>query len=260
MSTSTLVNSEIDINSQKQPNWRNRLVKRLEHAFWNQYARFYDNLSKYFLPYQALVVEVCDHVEHNSNRQPLRILDAGCGTGNYTWELTRRGNHVIGIDNSPVMLDHAEAKRKTDAHYPDFRQHDLATPLPFDPNSFDAALCVHVLYTMQNPRAFLQQLRTVVHQQGCVVLVTLQRPVDLIGSITDSLKVDGWRAKLQILRAAVGVALLNMIINLKQRQGVYQLMNEVQLGAAITEAGFSVITTATTYTRGVSALVVGGKP
>ncbi|HEX7780809.1 MAG TPA: class I SAM-dependent methyltransferase, partial [Vicinamibacterales bacterium] len=34
-----------------------------------------------------------------------RVLDAGCGTGRYAWELARRGYRVHGVDVSPELLD-----------------------------------------------------------------------------------------------------------------------------------------------------------
>ena len=37
-------------------------------------------------------------------RPPARILDAGCGTGNYARELARRGYRVVGVDASPRLL------------------------------------------------------------------------------------------------------------------------------------------------------------
>jgi SAM-dependent methyltransferase len=33
------------------------------------------------------------------------LLDAGCGTGRYAWELARRGYRVHGVDLSPELLD-----------------------------------------------------------------------------------------------------------------------------------------------------------
>ena len=39
-----------------------------------------------------------------------RILDAGCGNGRVAVELSRRGKHVVGIDNDADMLDLAKAK------------------------------------------------------------------------------------------------------------------------------------------------------
>lgn len=40
----------------------------------------------------------------------LRLLDLGCGTGNHTLPLARRGHRVTGIDRSPGMLARARVK------------------------------------------------------------------------------------------------------------------------------------------------------
>lgn len=47
------------------------------------------------------------------SEQPVRVLDAGCGTGRIAIELAARGFEVVGVDLDPVMLD--EARRKAPA-------------------------------------------------------------------------------------------------------------------------------------------------
>ncbi len=42
--------------------------------------------------------------------QPVRVLDAGCGTGRVAIELARRGCRTVGVDLDPAMLDQARAK------------------------------------------------------------------------------------------------------------------------------------------------------
>lgn len=45
---------------------------------------------------------------------PKRLLDLGCGTGNHTLPLTRRGHSVVEIDRSRFMLERARAKASAD--------------------------------------------------------------------------------------------------------------------------------------------------
>jgi SAM-dependent methyltransferase len=56
----------------------------------------------------------CDLIESAIRRfgqGPVQsILDMGCGTGNHTIPLTRRGYSVTGLDLSPEMLSHARQK------------------------------------------------------------------------------------------------------------------------------------------------------
>src|SRR5882724_4091813 len=51
-------------------------------------------------------------------RPPARILDAGCGTGNYARALARLGYRVVGVDRSVRLL--ADARAKTVAAGPVF--------------------------------------------------------------------------------------------------------------------------------------------
>jgi SAM-dependent methyltransferase len=59
------------------------------------------------------------------------VLDLGCGTGNHTIPLARRGYKVTGIDRSSEMLEHAHEKLLTDQETvinpPIFMQSDLCS-------------------------------------------------------------------------------------------------------------------------------------
>ena len=69
-----------------------------------------------------------------------RVLDAGCGTGQLTYEIAQAGARVLGIDNSAAMIEQARQ------NYPEieFRQSDI-TALPFR-NEFDAVFSNAVLH------------------------------------------------------------------------------------------------------------------
>ena len=84
-------------------------------------------------------------------RPPARILDAGCGTGNYARALARRGFRVVAVDRSPRLLAAARTGRAPASARPTFRRADLLTYRPALP--FAAALCRGVLNDVLAGRA-----------------------------------------------------------------------------------------------------------
>ena len=89
-------------------------------------------------------------------RPPARLLDAGCGTGNYARALARLGYHVVGVDRSPALLtaaraNNARAKNARRAGRPAFVRADLRTYRPAAP--FAAVLCRGVLNDVLDGRA-----------------------------------------------------------------------------------------------------------
>jgi ubiquinone/menaquinone biosynthesis C-methylase UbiE len=95
-----------------------------------------------------------------------RALDLGCGTGNYTLELKRRGFDVIGLDASEGMLKVARAKGlhciEGDAY-----------SLPFADGSFDLVLSVTMFEFIREPERVLEEVHRVLRPGGEVVIGTM---------------------------------------------------------------------------------------
>lgn len=71
---------------------------------------------------------------------PQRILDAPCGAGRHSIELSRRGYDVLGVDFNPNVLAAAQATAQSQGLEAVFEQHDLRQ-LNFEAE-FDVALCL----------------------------------------------------------------------------------------------------------------------
>jgi SAM-dependent methyltransferase len=86
--------------------------------------------------------------------KPLRelvVLDAGCGTGNYTQAIVDQVGHVEALDMSRGMLDAARAKLAPEAARGRVRFHQGSiSRLPFDAESFDAAMINQVLHHLDD--------------------------------------------------------------------------------------------------------------
>lgn len=80
----------------------------------------------------------------------VRVLDAGCGTGNYALVLARHVGHVTALDINERMLAEAHAKAVA-AQLGDrieFRSGELLD-LPFDAGSFNAVMFNQVLHHLE---------------------------------------------------------------------------------------------------------------
>ena len=95
-----------------------------------------------------------------------RVLDVGCGPGALTEELVRRAGagSVVAVDPSSSFV---AANRQRNPGV-DVRQ-AAAETLPFDDDSFDAALAQLVVHFMADPLAGLREMKRVTRPGGAVV-------------------------------------------------------------------------------------------
>ena len=99
----------------------------------------------------------------------MKILDVGCGTGNFSLELARLGARVTGIDISEPMLTRARSKAQSECLAIDFRRAD-ARRLPFDDNAFDAVVSVTALEFVPDLREALTEAFRVLKPGGRLVV------------------------------------------------------------------------------------------
>jgi SAM-dependent methyltransferase len=95
------------------------------------------------------------------------VLDVACGPGFYAEELVAGGARVIGLDQSPRMVE-LSARRVPSG---EFRVHDLADPLDWLPDdSVDLILFALALEYVDDRVAALRELRRVLRPGGALVL------------------------------------------------------------------------------------------
>jgi ubiquinone/menaquinone biosynthesis C-methylase UbiE len=100
--------------------------------------------------------------------RPARVLDVGCGTGDFTAWLASRGARVVGLDRAPAMLAVLRHRHPAlpvvlaDAHH-----------LPFRRATVDVAVLVTTLEFLERPaEALAEAIRVARHG---VVLIVLNR-------------------------------------------------------------------------------------
>lgn len=98
-----------------------------------------------------------------------RVLDAGCGGGDFTEGLAPAGYEVYGFDLNESAIRAAQ-KRGTGTFvvasiYDDFRP-------PFGIDSFDAIVCVEVIEHLYNPRIFVTRAKEALRPGGMLIITT----------------------------------------------------------------------------------------
>src|SRR5690242_7558808 len=94
-------------------------------------------------------------------------LDIGCGTGNYTIALHKKGYHFTGVDPSHQMLDEARSK-SSDVDW----CFGSVEKIPFDDAFFDGAIATLTIHHWENLRDGLDELSRVLKPGSDLVIFT----------------------------------------------------------------------------------------
>ncbi|MCQ9207532.1 MAG: class I SAM-dependent methyltransferase [Omnitrophica bacterium] len=93
-----------------------------------------------------------------------RMLDVGCGRGEFLYVAREKGWKAIGTDISEAFVDYARSKFSVDALTGDLEDIDL------ERNSFDAASLISVIQYVQNPSGTLKKINSVLKENGILYI------------------------------------------------------------------------------------------
>jgi len=101
----------------------------------------------------APIAERCNFIgrmirRHQGHEHP-RVLDAGCGPGQYSAALAQRGFQVVGLDSSQTFIQQAQSTYGSGLHPPHFINGTILHLGTLPP--FDAILCRGVLNDVLEP-------------------------------------------------------------------------------------------------------------
>jgi ubiquinone/menaquinone biosynthesis C-methylase UbiE len=208
--------------------------------FWNLYSRYYDCVFQ-LMPYRKLLWDVYQALEL---RPGMRVLDAGCGTGNFEVFIAEKNPpsiRVDAVDFSPAMLAVASGKCSALGNV-SFHHADLSAALPFEDETFDRILSINVLYALPDLDATMREFLRVLKPEGQMVLTSPAPEFSATPLLADHLRRIGniWGFKRKAVAvldtlttsATSGVcsAVLNyLVINRREFEGRYRSLGPLEV-------------------------------
>ena len=98
-----------------------------------------------------------------------RVLDVGCGDGEFAVELKKRGAIVVGIDASAEMIDAAKGRSKLQNADIGF-QVAMAEHLPFPAGQFDVVTAITILCFVDDAAPVFREIARVLRPGGRLVI------------------------------------------------------------------------------------------
>jgi len=256
------MSSEIGISEEsgvKEPLQQRRGLARLN--MWNVYSYVYDLLPRYFRSYQKLLANVVSAVE-TATPKGGRVLDSGCGTGNFSVRLGLRGYEVVGIDISPAMLERARLKKKkAGLQNVEFKEWDIEKGLALYPDAnFDCVISVHALYTLREPEAAIREYLRVLKPSGHLVMAEPRYPIRIIPIAKEIYHEGGLPDVVKLLLTQSGVGVCNLLIGKRLRDGSYHYWDEERLRNVLQNVCFRMDRVVPAYAAGSDLLTTAVKP
>jgi 2-polyprenyl-3-methyl-5-hydroxy-6-metoxy-1,4-benzoquinol methylase len=223
------------------------------------YGLVYDYIFEWFLPYRGLQRDVLSLVQGQAptDRASVRVLDIGCGPGNFSVMLAEAGFSVIGVDAYDPLISLAQEKRRAQRlSNLAFKHGDIVKDAPFRPEQFDQVINVHFLYAHADPAAVLRAAYRVLKPGGHAVFVNLTRRVPVWATVRDVSRRDGI---VPALKTLVWV-LPNSIFETVRRPTGPHYWDEQRMTEHLRQAGFELIDLRRTFLDGASLLASVRKP
>jgi ubiquinone/menaquinone biosynthesis C-methylase UbiE len=209
-------------------------------GFWDLYSRVYDSVY-HLIPYRGLLWQAYEALQLGPG---MRVLDAGCVTGNFEHFISGKNPPAIQIDAldaSAGMLKIARRKCR-DLDYVCFSAGDLNGALPYEDGTFDRVVTINVLYALKDPDQAIEELLRVLKPDGVLVISSPLPSYSVSPMIADHFRRlrNIWGLRRRIARAldtvwtlvtggAAQWLLNNVVINGREAAGAYRSLDRSDL-------------------------------
>ncbi len=141
------------------------MTKMTNKVFWDRISSFYARFMKRNTElYDEIAKEISAHL-----KPEMRVLELGCGTGQFTNILAKSVNRWFATDFSEKMLSHARrSKKNRNVMYSLEDAHAISFPA----NYFDAIVIANALHVIPNPGQSLHEISRCLKENGLLIAPT----------------------------------------------------------------------------------------
>jgi ArsR family transcriptional regulator len=144
-----------------------RLKKKKK--FFDSIANRWDRMKKEILGDLDITSEILSRIENIES-----VVDLGCGTGELLLELSHRAEKVIGIDQSPKMLEEVKTRFSENGNNLDLRIGTIEQ-LPVKDEEADLVVLNMVLHHLTSPFNGLAEANRILKYNSQLIVIDLEK-------------------------------------------------------------------------------------
>jgi ubiquinone/menaquinone biosynthesis C-methylase UbiE len=142
----------------------------------DQTKAFFDSIASHWEYLKKELFGDVDLIRHLMEIIPScnTIADLGCGTGDLLSALLDKADRVIGVDNSPKMLEEARKRFKKDEERVDVRLGEMAH-LPLLDGEVDCAIIAMVLHHLHKPDEAVKEAYRILKTGSMLIIMDFEK-------------------------------------------------------------------------------------
>ncbi len=143
--------------------------RKEKKEFFDSIADRWDKMKKEILGNLDITAEILSRIENRES-----AVDLGCGTGELLLELSRKADKVIGIDQSPKMLEEVKTRFNKNGNNLDLRIGTIEQ-LPVKDEETDLAVLNMVLHHLTSPFNGIAETNRILKYNSPLIIVDLEK-------------------------------------------------------------------------------------